>query len=67
MEKHQDLKREIERLRKLKLVEVVPVVIEAFGSVTRTTDRCIEEHLITNIVGVILLRTARILRKVLGM
>ena len=35
VEKHQDLKREIRRLWKFKQVDVVPVVIEAFGSITK--------------------------------
>ena len=39
MEKFQDLKREIGRLWKLKMVEVVPVVIGALGSVTKEFDR----------------------------
>ena len=39
VEKYQDLKREIGRLWKLKMVEVVPVVIGALGSVTEGFDR----------------------------
>ena len=35
VEKHQDLKREFGRLWRLKMVEVVPVVIRALGSVTK--------------------------------
>ena len=35
---YQDLKREIRRLWKLKMVEVVPVVIGALGSVTKEFD-----------------------------
>ena len=35
IEKYQDLKRLIERLWKLKMVEVVPVVIGALASVTK--------------------------------
>ena len=68
MEKYQDLKREIERLRRLKMVEVVPAVIGALGSVTREFDGWIEKLRITNNVGVTqktaLFGTARILRKV---
>ena len=41
--KCQDLKREIRRLWKLKMVEVVPVVIGALGSVTKGFDRWIEK------------------------
>ena len=70
-EKYQDLKREIGRLWKLKMVEVVPVVIGALGSVTKGFDRWIEKLGIPFNVGVIqktaLLGTARVLRKVLEM
>ena len=68
MEKYQDLKREIERLRRLKMVEVVPAVIGALGSVTKEFDGWIEKLRITNNVGVTqktaLFGTSRILRKV---
>ena len=71
VEKYQDLKREIGRLWKLKMVEVIPVVIGALGSVTKGSDRWIEKLGIPFNVGVIqktaLLGTARILRKVLEM
>ena len=71
VEKYQDLKREIGRLWKLKMVEVVPVVIGALGSVTKGFDRWIEKLGIPLNVGVMqkiaLLGTARILRKVLEM
>ena len=69
--KHRDLKREIGRSWKLKMVEVVPVVIGALGSVTNGFDRWIEKLGIPLSVGVMqktaLLGTARILRKVLEM
>ena len=69
MEKYQDLKREIGRLWKLEIVEVVPVVIGALGSVTKGLDRWIEKLGIPLNVGVMpktaLLGTARILRKVM--
>ena len=69
--KYQDLKRETGRLWKLKMVEVVPVVIEAFGSVTKEFDKWIEKLEIIKNVGVMkktaLLGTAKILRKVLEM
>ena len=52
MENYQYLKREIERLWKLKKVEVVPVVIGALGSVTKGFDRWIEKLGITSNVGV---------------
>ena len=71
MEKYQDLKREIERLRRLKMIEVVPAVIGALGSVTKEFDGWIEKLRITNNVGVTqktaLFGTARILRKVYEM
>ena len=64
MEKYQDLKREIGRLWKLKMVEVVPVVIGALGRVTKEFDGWIEKLGITNNVGIM---HVRILRKVLEM
>ena len=71
MEKYQDLKREIRRLWRLKMVAVVPEVLEAFGSVTKEFDGWIKKLQITNNVGVMqkttLLATARILRKKLEM
>ena len=71
MEKHQNSKREIGRLWKLKMVEVVPVVIGTPGSVTKKFDELIEKLRITNNVEVIQITamsgTARILRKVLEM
>ena len=53
VEKNQDLKKEIGRLWKLKMVEVVPVVIGALGSVTKGFDRWIEKLGIPFNVGVI--------------
>ena len=71
MEKYQDLKIEIGRLWKLKMVEVVPVVIGALGSVTKGFDRWIEKLGIPLNGGVMqkttLLGITRILRKVLKM
>ena len=71
MEKFQDLKREIGRLWKLKMVEVVHVDIGALGSVTKEFNGWIEKLGITSKFGVmektVLLGTARILRKVLEM
>ena len=71
VEKYQDLKRQMERLRKLKMVEVEPVVIGAPESVTKGFDRWIEKLGIPFNVEVMqktaLLGTARILRKVLEM
>ena len=71
VEKYQDLKREIGKLWKFKMVEVVAIVIGALGSVTKEFDGWIEKLGITNNAGVVqktaLLGTARILRKVLEM
>ena len=64
-------KREIGRLWGLRMVEVVPLVIGARGSVKKEFDGLIEKLRITNNVGVTqkiaLLGTARILKKVLEM
>ena len=69
VEKDQDLKRNIRRFWKLKMVEVVSIVAGAFGSVRKEFDRWIEKLGITYNVGVmqknVLLDTTRILRKVL--
>ena len=43
VKKSQDLKREIGRLRRLKTVEVVPVVIGALESVTKDFDMWIDK------------------------
>ena len=71
VEKYQDLKREIRRLWKLKMVEVRTVMTGALGSVTKGFDRWIENLGIPIDVGVMqktaLLGTARTLRKVLEM
>ena len=70
VEKYQDLKREIARLWKLKMAEVVPVVIGALRSVIKGFDRWIEKLGIPLSVAVMqktaLLGTARILRKSVG-
>ena len=52
MEKYQDLKTEIGRLWRLKMIEVVPAVIGPLGSVTKDFDVWIEKLQITNNVGV---------------
>ena len=69
VEKYQELQIEIGRLRKLKMVEVMPIVIRALGSVTKEFDGWIEKLRITNNVGVMqetaLLGMVTILRKVL--
>ena len=71
VEKYQNLKREIGRLWGLKMVDIMPVVIGALGSVTKEFDWWIEKQRIKNNVGVMqktaLLGTVRILRKVLEM
>ena len=76
MEKYQDLKREreIERLWKLKMVEVVPIVIGALGSVTKKFDAWIEKlgirlerEKVGSIQKTTFLGTVRIMRKVLEM
>ena len=71
VEKYQDLKRDIGRLCRLKIVEVVDVVIGALGSVTKEFDGWIGKLRMTNHVGVMqktaLLGAASILRKVLEM
>ena len=66
---YHDLKKDIRRLLKLRNLEIVYVVIGAFGSVSAEFDRWMEKLGITCNVGVMqksaLLGTARILRKVL--
>ena len=69
MEKYHDLKKEIRRLLELRNLEIVPVVIGAFGSVSAEFERWMEKLGITCNVGVMqksaLSGTARILKKVL--
>ena len=71
VEKYQDLKKEIRRLWKLRNVEIVPVVIEALGSVSAEFYRWMGKLGITCNVGVMqksaFFGTTRILRKVLEM
>ena len=71
VEKYQDLKKEIKRLRKLGNVEIVPVVVGALGSVSAEFERWMGKLGITCNVGVmqksVLFRTTRILRKLLEM
>ena len=71
VEKYQDLKKEIKRLWKLGNVEIVPVVVGALGSVSAEFETWMGKLGITCNVGVIqksvLLRTTRILRKLLEM
>ena len=71
LEKYKDLKREIGRFWKLKMVEFLLVVIGALGSVTKEFDGQVEKLGIIKTVGVMqktaLLGATRILRKVLKM
>ena len=71
IEKYQEFKREIGRLWSLKKVQVIPVVVGALGSVSIGFKKLIEKlEISTNITDIqktVLLRTARILRKVLEM
>ena len=71
VEQYQDLKKEMRRLWKLRNVEIITVVMRAFGSVSAEFDRWMGKLGITCNVGVIqksaLLGTTRILRKVLEM
>ena len=71
LEKYKDLKREIGRFWKLKMVEVLLVVIGALGSVTKEFDGQVEKLGIIKTVGVMqktaLLGATRILKKVLEM
>ena len=69
VEKYQNLKREVARLWGLKMVNVVPAVTEALGSVTKKFDGWIEKLQIKNNAGLMLkttlLGTGGIFRKVL--
>ena len=56
VKKYRELKKKIGRLWKLKMVEVVPVVIGALGSVTKGFDRWIEKLGIPFNVGVMQLK-----------
>ena len=71
IEKYQNLKRELKRLWSLKKVEVVPVVVGALGCISKGFSGWIDTLGITLNVRMVqksvLLRTARILRKVLDM
>ena len=71
LEKYQELKRKIGRLWKLKMVEVMLVLIRVLGGATKEFDKWNKRLRITNNVGVIqkidLLGTAKILIKFLEM
>ena len=66
--KYQDLARELKKLRKIKVI-IIPIVIGAFGTVTKELLKGLEDLEIRGRVETIetttLLRTARILRRVL--
>ena len=69
IEKYKNLKKEILRLWNLKKIDVIPVVLGPLGSVTKTFEKYVHEIGIKvdlpTIQKATLLRTARILRKVL--
>ena len=69
IEKYQDLKKEIRRLWGIRHLEVVPVVVGAFGVVSKRLDAWSEKLGVTIRMGLLqktaLLGTARILRKLL--
>ena len=69
VEKYQDLKREMVRLWKLKSVVILPVVIGALGTISYRCQGFLGKGNITSPIELLqkvcLLRTARILRKVM--
>ena len=71
IEKYQNLKKELKRLWSLKKVEVVPVVVGALRCISEDFSEWMDTLGIKLNVGIVqksvLLRTARILRKVLDM
>ena len=68
IEKYDELKREVERLWKVK-AKVIPIVLGALGTVTRNLSNYIKEIGVKTQIKLIqksvLLGTARVLRKVL--
>ena len=68
-EKYQNLKRETERLRNLKKIDVIPVVLGALGSVTKNFEKYVDKIGIKTDLHTVqkttLLGTLRVLRKVL--
>ena len=66
---YSDLKYEIARIWKMKKVDVIPVVIETLGTVTKNFDKWLERLELDLTVEMLqrpsLLGTARIIRKVL--
>ena len=71
IEKYQNLKRELNRLWSFKKVEAVPVVVGALVCISKDFSGLMETLVIELNVAIVkksvLLGTARILRKVLGM
>ena len=71
IEKIQNLKIELKRLWSLKRVEIVPVVVGALGCISKGFSRWMDilgmKLNIGMVQKLVLLRTARILRKVLDM
>ena len=69
IEKHQNLKREIQRPWNVKKIDVIPVVLWALGSVTKDFEKYVDKIGIKidlhTVQETSLLGTARILRKVL--
>ena len=69
IEKYQNLKREILRLWSLKKIDVIPVVLGALRSVTKNFEKYVDKIGIKvdlhTVQKTTLLRTAKILRKVL--
>ena len=68
IEKYDELKREVERLWKVK-AKVIPIVLGALGTVTRSLSNYIKEIGVKTQIKLnqksVLLGTARVLRKVL--
>ena len=43
IERYQELKREIKRMRNIRRIKVIPEVVEALGSTSKKLKKCIEE------------------------
>ena len=69
IEKYQNLKREIQQLWNLKKIDVIPVVLEALGSVAKNFEKYVDKIGIKmdlhTVQKTTLLSTPRILRQVL--
>ena len=64
MDKYLDLARELKKLWNMQ-VTIIPIVIVAFGTVTKGLLKGLEDLEVGGRVGTALLKTARILRRVL--